>query len=36
MAAVLQENAATPRTHVTVPNRLHRGDRLFKDDIELG
>jgi len=34
MAAVLQENAATPRTHVTVPNRLHRGDRLFKDDIE--
>jgi cell division protein FtsI (penicillin-binding protein 3) len=34
MAAVLEENAATPTTHVTVPNRLHRGDRLFKDDID--
>jgi cell division protein FtsI (penicillin-binding protein 3) len=34
MAAVLQEGAATPDTHVTVPNRLHRGDRLFKDDID--
>ncbi|MGV9561533.1 peptidoglycan D,D-transpeptidase FtsI family protein, partial [Streptomyces sp. NPDC003480] len=34
MAAVLQENAATPMTHVTVPNRLHRGDRLFADDID--
>ncbi|MFG2130380.1 peptidoglycan D,D-transpeptidase FtsI family protein [Streptomyces sp. NPDC048751] len=34
MAAVLQENAATPLTHVVVPNRLHRGDRLFKDDID--
>ena len=34
MAAVLQESAATPRTHVTVPNRLHRGDRLFADDID--
>ncbi|GHJ38214.1 penicillin-binding protein 2 [Streptomyces sp. TS71-3] len=34
MAAVLQENAATPLTHVTVPNRLHRGDRLFADDID--
>ncbi|KOU69642.1 cell division protein [Streptomyces sp. MMG1533] len=34
MAAVLQENAATPDTHVVVPNRLHRGDRLFKDDID--
>ena len=33
MAAVLEENVATPSTHVTVPNRLHRGDRLFKDDI---
>ncbi|MEV5984121.1 penicillin-binding protein 2 [Streptomyces sp. NPDC052051] len=33
MAAVLEENAATPTTHVTVPNRLHRGDRLFQDDI---
>ncbi|KUO22991.1 cell division protein [Streptomyces dysideae] len=33
MAAVLEEGAATPRTHVVVPNRLHRGDRLFKDDI---
>ncbi|MFF4897386.1 peptidoglycan D,D-transpeptidase FtsI family protein [Streptomyces sp. NPDC001068] len=34
MAAVLQENAATPLTHVVVPNRLHRGDRLFKDDMD--
>ncbi|WP_455362161.1 peptidoglycan D,D-transpeptidase FtsI family protein [Streptomyces sp. SYSU K21746] len=34
MAAVLEEKAATPGTHVTVPNRLHRGDRLFKDDID--
>ncbi|MFD6173932.1 peptidoglycan D,D-transpeptidase FtsI family protein [Streptomyces coeruleorubidus] len=34
MAAVLQEGAATPMTHVVVPNRLHRGDRLFKDDID--
>lgn len=25
---------ATPTTHVTVPNRLHRGDRLFKDDVD--
>lgn len=33
MAAVLEEGVATPETHVTVPNRLHRGDRLFKDDI---
>ncbi|MGC5035608.1 peptidoglycan D,D-transpeptidase FtsI family protein [Streptomyces sp. DT190] len=34
MAAVLQEQAATPMTHVVVPNRLHRGDRLFKDDVD--
>ncbi|WP_240797296.1 penicillin-binding protein 2 [Streptomyces sp. F001] len=34
MAAVLEENVATPATHVVVPNRLHRGDRLFKDDVE--
>ncbi|MHB9862468.1 peptidoglycan D,D-transpeptidase FtsI family protein [Streptomyces sp. YIM S03343] len=34
MAAVLEENAATPFTHVVVPNRLHRGDRLFQDDID--
>ncbi|QIQ05206.1 peptidoglycan D,D-transpeptidase FtsI family protein [Streptomyces liangshanensis] len=34
MAAVLEEGAATPLTHVVVPNRLHRGDRLFKDDID--
>jgi cell division protein FtsI (penicillin-binding protein 3) len=34
MAAVLEENAATPLTHVVVPNRLHRGDRLFKDDVD--
>ncbi|MGW5272225.1 penicillin-binding transpeptidase domain-containing protein [Streptomyces sp. NPDC004044] len=34
MAAVLERGVATPGTHVTVPNRLHRGDRLFKDDID--
>ncbi|WSQ08451.1 penicillin-binding protein 2 [Streptomyces sp. NBC_01231] len=34
MAAVLEQNVATPLTHVVVPNRLHRGDRLFKDDID--
>ncbi|MFE0799240.1 peptidoglycan D,D-transpeptidase FtsI family protein [Streptomyces sp. NPDC058812] len=34
MAAVLEENAATPMTHLTIPNRLKRGDRLFKDDID--
>ncbi|MEU2558027.1 penicillin-binding protein 2 [Streptomyces longispororuber] len=34
MAAVLEEEAATPHTRVTVPNRLHRGDRLFQDDID--
>ncbi|MFE1026092.1 peptidoglycan D,D-transpeptidase FtsI family protein, partial [Streptomyces sp. NPDC058818] len=34
MAAVLEEKAATPMTHLTVPNRLKRGDRLFKDDID--
>ncbi|MFG3493659.1 peptidoglycan D,D-transpeptidase FtsI family protein [Streptomyces sp. NPDC047928] len=34
MAAVLEEGAAAPGTHVVVPNRLHRGDRLFKDDID--
>ncbi|MFF9686273.1 peptidoglycan D,D-transpeptidase FtsI family protein [Streptomyces sp. NPDC014623] len=34
IAAVLEEGAATPGTHVTVPNRLHRGDRLFRDDVD--
>ncbi|MFI6346931.1 peptidoglycan D,D-transpeptidase FtsI family protein [Streptomyces sp. NPDC050560] len=34
MSAVLEENAATPATHVVVPNRLARGDRLFQDDID--
>ncbi|MEV7339646.1 penicillin-binding protein 2 [Streptomyces sp. NPDC093544] len=34
MAAVLEENVATPQTHVVVPNRLQRGDRLFQDDID--
>jgi cell division protein FtsI (penicillin-binding protein 3) len=36
MAAVLEEHRATPLTHVVVPNRLHRGDRLFQDDIDHG
>ncbi len=34
IAAVLEEGAAAPDTHVVVPNRLHRGDRLFKDDVD--
>ncbi|WP_327298143.1 MULTISPECIES: penicillin-binding protein 2 [unclassified Streptomyces] len=34
MAAIIQQGVATPTTHVTVPNRLHRGDRLFKDDVD--
>ncbi|MFI8516514.1 peptidoglycan D,D-transpeptidase FtsI family protein [Streptomyces sp. NPDC085481] len=34
MAAVLEEGVAAPDTRVTVPNRLHRGDRLFGDDID--
>ncbi|MGC5345951.1 penicillin-binding transpeptidase domain-containing protein [Streptomyces sp. DT24] len=34
MAAVLEEGVADPGTHVTVPNTLHRGDRLFHDDID--
>ncbi|MEV7417990.1 penicillin-binding protein 2 [Streptomyces sp. NPDC089919] len=34
MAAVLEEKKAGPTTQVVVPNRLHRGDRLFKDDID--
>ncbi|MFE9371595.1 peptidoglycan D,D-transpeptidase FtsI family protein [Streptomyces sp. NPDC006711] len=34
MAAVLEEGVATPETHVVVPNRLQRGDRLFKDDVD--
>ncbi|WP_231632951.1 peptidoglycan D,D-transpeptidase FtsI family protein, partial [Streptomyces clavuligerus] len=32
LAAVLEEKAAHVGTRVVVPNRLHRGDRLFKDD----
>ncbi|MGK5532916.1 peptidoglycan D,D-transpeptidase FtsI family protein, partial [Streptomyces sp. URMC 129] len=34
MAAVLEEQAATPDTHVTVPNRLPRADRNFADHEE--
>ncbi|WP_432097135.1 peptidoglycan D,D-transpeptidase FtsI family protein [Streptomyces sp. bgisy100] len=34
MAAVLEEGVATAGTRVTVPNRLHRADRLFADDID--
>ncbi|AIR97910.1 peptidoglycan D,D-transpeptidase FtsI family protein [Streptomyces glaucescens] len=34
MAAVLEEEVATPGTRVVVPNRLHRGDRLFQDDVD--
>ncbi|THA26869.1 cell division protein [Streptomyces sp. RKND-216] len=34
MAAVLDKGVATPRTHVTVPNRLPRADRAFADDVD--
>jgi cell division protein FtsI (penicillin-binding protein 3) len=34
MAAVINEGVATPRTHVTVPNRLPRADRSFADDVD--
>ncbi|MFF8282576.1 peptidoglycan D,D-transpeptidase FtsI family protein [Streptomyces albus] len=34
MAAVLEEGRATPRTAVTVPNRLKRADRYFADDVD--
>lgn len=33
LAAVLEEQAATPKTHVTVPGALHRADRIFHDDV---
>ncbi|WP_435194166.1 penicillin-binding transpeptidase domain-containing protein [Streptomyces sp. NRRL F-5630] len=36
MAAVLEENKATPGTHVTVPGELRRGDRVFHDDVAHG
>jgi cell division protein FtsI (penicillin-binding protein 3) len=36
MAAVLEEGAAAPDTHVTVPNRLPRADRAFADDHDHG
>ncbi|SFK05274.1 peptidoglycan D,D-transpeptidase FtsI family protein [Streptomyces pini] len=34
IAAVLEEGAATPGTHVVVPNRLPRADRSFADDVD--
>ncbi|MET7638867.1 penicillin-binding protein 2 [Streptomyces sp. NPDC005438] len=34
MAAVLEEGKATPETAVTIPNRLHRADRAFADDVD--
>lgn len=34
MAAVLEEDKATPLTEVTVPNRLKRADRAFADDVD--
>ncbi|WP_051716951.1 peptidoglycan D,D-transpeptidase FtsI family protein [Streptomyces megasporus] len=34
MAAVLEEGAADPDTHVVVPNRLPRADRSFADDVD--
>ncbi|AKH81928.1 cell division protein [Streptomyces sp. CNQ-509] len=34
MAAVLEEEAATPDTRVTVPNVLPRGGHAFHDDVE--
>ncbi|MEZ0095977.1 peptidoglycan D,D-transpeptidase FtsI family protein [Streptacidiphilus sp. EB129] len=36
MAAVLQQNVATPLTHVTVPGTLPRADRIFHDDVAHG
>uniref|UniRef100_UPI0005A7AE36 peptidoglycan D,D-transpeptidase FtsI family protein n=1 Tax=Streptacidiphilus melanogenes TaxID=411235 RepID=UPI0005A7AE36 len=36
MAAVLQQNVATPETHVTVPGALPRADRVFHDDVAHG
>ncbi|MFC1434779.1 peptidoglycan D,D-transpeptidase FtsI family protein [Streptacidiphilus sp. N1-3] len=36
MAAVLQQNVATPLTHVTVPGSLPRADRVFHDDTAHG
>jgi cell division protein FtsI (penicillin-binding protein 3) len=36
MAAVLQQNVATPLTHVTVPGSLPRADRVFHDDVAHG
>ena len=36
MAAVLQQNVATPLTHVTVPGTLPRAGTLFHDDVAHG
>jgi cell division protein FtsI (penicillin-binding protein 3) len=36
MAAVLEQNAATPLTKVVVPGALPRGDRVFHDDVAHG
>ncbi|MDJ0341086.1 penicillin-binding protein 2 [Streptomyces sp. H10-C2] len=36
MAAVLDQGAATPATHVTVPGTLPRADRIFHDDVDHG
>lgn len=36
LAAALQEGVATPLTQVTVPNRLKRADRTFRDAEEHG
>ncbi|WP_235215570.1 peptidoglycan D,D-transpeptidase FtsI family protein [Phaeacidiphilus oryzae] len=33
MAALLEQNAATPTTHVTVPGALPRAGRYFHDDV---
>jgi cell division protein FtsI (penicillin-binding protein 3) len=36
MAAVLEQNAATPETKITVPGELPRGGRVFHDDVSHG
>ncbi|OIV38173.1 cell division protein [Mangrovactinospora gilvigrisea] len=36
MSAVIQEHAAEPGTHVTVPGTLQRADRVFHDDVPHG
>jgi len=36
MAAALNEGAVTPKTHISVPSALTRGNRVFHDDVRHG